>query len=83
MSQTAKQGTPKSPKIENFQVLCENCGEAVDTNSRYGVQRKITGWEELRKGGGANKIIGREATGEWRHSACQYYVEGQERLFEI
>jgi hypothetical protein len=61
---------------------CDSCGEAVDINATSGIQRKIKGWEELRRGGGANKIVGRKPTGEWRHSACAINIPGQESLFD-
>lgn len=65
----------------DYHVKCVMCGEALDVNSRYGVQRKIEGWEELRRDGGANKIVGRNPTGEWRHTACAYHIPGQDTLF--
>lgn len=62
-------------------IVCAICELPVNTNAKYGVQRKVEGWEELRKGGGANKIIDRKTTGIWRHSACVGVIPGQETLF--
>lgn len=63
-------------------ILCTVCELPVNINLRYGAQRRVTGWEELRKEGGANKIVDRVLTGEWRHTACSYEVPGQESLWE-
>jgi hypothetical protein len=63
-------------------ATCDTCGESVDVNAKYGVQRKVEGWEELRKDGGANKIVGRKPMGAWRHSACAFNIPGQDTLFE-
>lgn len=49
--------------------LCAFCDEPVNT-WRKGAHREITGWEELRSGGGANKIVDREETGRWAHRSC-------------
>jgi len=49
--------------------LCTYCGEQVKPG-QSGVHREITGWEELRASGGANKIVDREETGRWAHRSC-------------
>lgn len=66
--------------------LCPFCREEVPKG--HGALRAVTGWEEVRKGGGANKIVGRRETGEWAHSWCVQFkqkgeeIQGQERMFE-
>jgi hypothetical protein len=47
---------------------CVECGDFVKMNS--GAYRQITGWEEIRGQGGANKIVGRVTTGQVMHHAC-------------
>jgi len=48
---------------------CVECGEEV--TMRAGAYRQIVGWEELRKDGGANKIVDRVTTGQVMHHACR------------
>jgi len=43
-------------------IFFDVCGNMVDP-SKPGSFREITGWEEVRKGGGANKITLRKETG--------------------
>ena len=49
---------------------CTVCRQPVDVR-RDRWLREITGWEELRSGGGANKIVDRVTTGQMMHSACR------------
>ena len=47
---------------------CTYCGNTVDTN---GACYRITGYEQARPGGGANRIIGRDRLPGWvAHWAC-------------
>lgn len=68
--------------------VCWKCGEPVDP-TRTGTYREVTGWEKVRKGGGANAIILREETGKLMCSGCGEsmklaarwkVVDGQESL---
>ena len=53
-------------------VPCAFCGGRVNFHLRDGtVLRQVDGWEEPREQGGANKIIGRQETGLWAHTACR------------
>ncbi len=62
-------------------VECVVCGHQLDTEARTGIQYRVTGWAEKRKGGGANKIVDRQPVfGEWRHSACAKEIPQQEQL---
>lgn len=63
-------------------VKCEDCGETLNLNYPFNLQRQVTGWEQVRQSGGANKIVGRKTTGKWRHTACAVNIPGQEKLFE-
>lgn len=49
--------------------LCAFCGDPVNPRMA-GTHREVTGWEELRTGGGANKIVVRAETGQWAHRSC-------------
>jgi hypothetical protein len=73
---------PKTTKTTETQVKCEDCGDPVDLGYPYNLQRQVTGWEQVRQSGGANKIVGRETTGKWRHTACAINIPGQEKLFD-
>ena len=60
------------------------CGDPVDQRGT-GWYRQVIGWEEKRKGGGANKIAGRVTTGQVLHRACmtkQRQHPGQGTMFE-
>ena len=62
---------------------CVACGEVVDTRG-YGWYRQVIGWEEKRRDGGANKISGRETTGQLLHHGCmtkQRQHPGQGSMF--
>ena len=62
---------------------CVACGDPVTTTG-YGWYRQVIGWEEVRKGGGANKIGGRETTGQVLHRGCmtkQRQHPGQGSMF--
>lgn len=48
---------------------CEYCGREV-RNAPGGNCRQVTGWEELRGQGGANKITDRKETGKVAHFVC-------------
>jgi hypothetical protein len=48
---------------------CVVCREPVQM--RHGAFREIVGWEEIRKDGGANKIVDRVTTGQVMHHACR------------
>ena len=48
---------------------CVVCGDEVNVRSA-GWYRQVTGWEQVRGGGGANKIALRETTGQLMHLAC-------------
>lgn len=61
---------------------CEDCDEVLNLDYPYNLQREVKGWEQVRQGGGANKIVGRKTTGKWRHTACAVNIPGQEKLFE-
>jgi len=50
-------------------ILCPWCGDEVNTK-KNGVMRFVTGWEETRSQGGANKIAFRTETGQWAHKGC-------------
>lgn len=59
---------------------CIYCNDYVSTRSGAGNMRQVTGWEELRRGGGANKIVRRTPTGLWAHRAClQYQGRGRDK----
>ncbi len=49
---------------------CIECGLEINIRAKSGWMREITGWEEVRKGGGANKIANRETTGRVAHPYC-------------
>jgi len=53
-----------------LRVECRYCGKEVDPSHRAGNYRRVTGWEQTRMQGGANKITLREDTGEWAHRNC-------------
>lgn len=57
-------------------MICPWCNETVDTR-RSGAMRRIIGWEEIRSGGGANKIAYREEVGVWAHKPCVDHHKGQ------
>jgi len=60
---------------------CTVCGRDVRLTSR-GWCREVSGWEEVRKGGGANKIMRRKTTGKVAHYSCLTdELERQEALF--
>ncbi len=60
--------------------LCVNCGQGVNVNGS-GWLREIMGWEETRRQGGANKIVGRVVTGRVMHKSCQNVDAAQEALW--
>jgi hypothetical protein len=60
-------------------IPCVVCGESVNVR-QMGAHRAVTGWEELRGDGGANKIVLRKETGRWAHRGCISEVPGQESL---
>ena len=49
---------------------CVICDEEIDLSVRSGWARRIDGWEEVRRGGGANKIVRRRTHGQVAHVAC-------------
>ncbi len=62
---------------------CVSCGEPVNVRSA-GWYRQVTGWEQVRTGGGANKIALREPTGQVMHLACmdkKNMAPGQGNMF--
>ncbi len=60
---------------------CSECHVMFDA-SRKGTMREITGWEETRHQGGANRIARRMQTGRYAHRACIQLLAGQdESLF--
>lgn len=66
-----------------MKIHCWFCDEELAlTRHVSGTMREITGWEELRRGGGANKIVRRRTTGKWAHRACvEMSLRQSERLF--
>ena len=66
-----------------IEILCDICGLPVAAGSPN--YRKITGWEQVRKGGGANAITMRREVGVWAHYTCidiaKSGLVGQERMF--
>ncbi len=50
-------------------ALCVVCGETVETR-QAGNYRRIEGWEQTRRGGGANRIARRIDHPEWVHRFC-------------
>ena len=48
---------------------CDVCGDGVNLD-RPGYYRSVEGWEEVRSGGGAHAIAGRQLTGLVMHSWC-------------
>lgn len=63
-------------------IYCDVCGRTV--TPRAPNYRQITGWEQVRKGGGANAITLRKEIGIWAHHGCidvrKAGLEGQERF---
>lgn len=49
---------------------CYVCAQPVTLSRRGGWLRQVTGWEEPRRQGGANKIVQRRTTGEVAHVGC-------------
>lgn len=49
-------------------IKCSICGLKV--TPRAPNYRKVSGWEQVRKAGGANAITLREEVGEWAHHTC-------------
>lgn len=50
-------------------MRCEFCDEPV-LNGGVGTYYEITGWEQVREHGGANKIALRQRTGKVAHKFC-------------
>lgn len=50
-------------------VNCAICGRHI-TTTEPGVHRKVTGWTEKRKGGGANAIRMSRLHDEWACKSC-------------
>ncbi len=49
-------------------IVCEIChGELAAAAPNY---RLVVGWEQIRGGGGANKITRRAELGRWAHRDC-------------
>jgi hypothetical protein len=64
-------------------VLCSFCRQR-EADQRF---REVIGWEQLRTAGGANRIIGRKATGRVACTSCMIDVRaglqpGTPKLFE-
>ena len=64
-------------------IYCDICGKPV--TPRAPNFRKVEGWEQVRKQGGANAITMRQEVGIWAHHGCMSLrkmgMEGQERMF--
>lgn len=64
-------------------IYCDVCGKPV--TPRAPNYRKVEGWEQVRKSGGANAISLRKELGVWAHHGClglrKIGMEGQERMF--
>lgn len=63
-------------------INCDVCGRTV--TPRAPNYRKVTGWEQVRKSGGANQITLREEHGVWAHYSCMEVSKlglDQPRLF--
>lgn len=54
---------------------CAFCGEPVDITASNGWLRGVKGWEEPRKGGGANRIVLREVEPRYAHRRCVFLVQ--------
>jgi len=50
-------------------ITCWFCKATVNP-AQSGVYRRVVGWEQTRRGGGANKIALRDETGDWAHRDC-------------
>ena len=61
---------------------CAVCDREVNINKKHGWVREVTGWEEVRPAGGANKIMRRKTTGLVAHYSCLTdEVDNQEAFF--
>lgn len=49
-------------------MKCDLCGE--DVREYVGSYFEVNGWEQVREGGGANKIAKRKRTGKVAHKNC-------------
>jgi DNA-directed RNA polymerase subunit RPC12/RpoP len=57
--------------MDSPNYYCLYCGREVRPD-RNGTWREITGWVQMRQGGGANGVSAQEATGRY---ACQNCME--------
>lgn len=58
---------------------CAFCGKRVDPDARS-THRRVVGWEEKRRDGGANAIHLRETTGDYAHGSCVSLATTNRRL---
>jgi hypothetical protein len=58
--------------MPDHMLRCDVCDLPVRPGKFY---REITGWEELREGGGANKITLRTETGKVRCQPCMDFAK--------
>lgn len=64
-------------------MICALCDQPIHGGA-LGHYRMVVGWEQIRRGGGANKIARREETGDWAHRGCvdaKQSMKGQETLW--
>lgn len=53
-------------------MKCDLCGD--DIFEYVGTYYEVTGWEQVREHGGANKIAKRQRTGKAAHKSCMEAV---------